>query len=118
VSFTKNVNEKAQAEALLRQRSEHQELVRHSERMRLEQMREELSKKSEKLNLIRHAKNHAAKQLVIDEWKKRPSAFISAEKAGGHFADWLEARGFKKYEPRTVTTWIRSYAKEVGIRLR
>lgn len=118
VSYTKNVNEEAQAEALLRQRFEHQELLRHSEKMRLEQMREEMSKKSEKLNLIRHAKNHEAKQLVIDEWKKRPSAFISAEKAGGHFADWLEAKGFKKYEPRTVTTWIRSYAKEVGIRLR
>lgn len=103
------IKKKANAElteALLKQKSEWQEIVLKGK-----------SEKSKKLNEIRHEKNYAAKKMVIDEWKKEPSAFPSAAKAGLHFADWLEAKG-RKYEPSTVTTWIRDYAKEIGLRLR
>lgn len=105
-SYIKKMANAELTEALTKQKSEWQEIVL-----------KEKSEKSKKLNQIRHEKNYAAKNMVIDEWKKEPSAFPSAEKAGLHFADWLETKGIK-YEPRTVTTWIRDYAKKIGLRLR
>jgi hypothetical protein len=68
-------------------------------------------------NKERHAKRDKAKALVLQEWQKDVSRFPSAEKAGSHFADWLEAQGYS-YEPRTVVTWIREHAKAKGIKLR
>jgi hypothetical protein len=114
------IKKKASAElteALRKQKSEQQKWVRHCLDQDKERAAKEKADHSKKLNLIRHRKNYAAKNMVIDEWKKKPSAFPSAEKAGLHFADWLEAKGIK-YEPRTVTTWIRDYAKQIGLRLR
>jgi hypothetical protein len=55
--------------------------------------------------------------LVCHEWEKNPSRFSSVEKAGEHFADWLDNQGHS-YEPRTVRDWIRAYANEKGVRLR
>jgi hypothetical protein len=78
---------------------------------------EQRSMRAKELNIARHRKTYEVKDMVIEEWKKKPSAFPSAEKAGLHFADWLETKGIK-YEPRTVTTWIRDYAKKIGLRLR
>lgn len=72
---------------------------------------------AEQLKLARHRKTYEAKEKVITEWKKNPSNFPSAEKAGLHFADWLIPQGFK-YEPRTVIGWIRAHAKQVGIKFR
>jgi len=69
------------------------------------------------LNKKKHAKRNQARALVCGEWDKNRSDFPSAEKAGGHYADWLELHGFK-YEPRTVTNWIRDHAKKIGIRIR
>jgi hypothetical protein len=81
---------------------------------------EEISRRNErakKLNEARHLKTNEAKDIVISEWKKQPTKFPSAEKAGLHFADYLATRGFD-YTPRTVTSWIRAYAKQENIRLR
>ncbi len=82
-----------------------------------EQERKRRSMLAEKLNIARHQKTKEAKALTIDEWQKNPSAFPSAEKAGYQLSDWLATQGYQ-YEPRTITNWIRGYAKERGIRLR
>lgn len=72
---------------------------------------------SKKLNEARHQKTNEAKNIVTHEWKKQPAKFPSAEKAGLYFADYLKTQGFD-YTPRTVTSWIRDYAKQKNIRLR
>jgi len=84
------------------------------------QKKEERQKRSllaEKLNIARHQKRNEVKSLVISEWKMDKSKFPSAEKAGGNYSSWLKDRGFE-YEPRTVTGWIRDYAKEIGVKFR
>jgi hypothetical protein len=72
---------------------------------------------SKEMNFQRHKKNHDAKKRVVDEWSKDPSRFPSAEKAGVYFTEWLKSSGLS-FEPRTVTTWIREYAKQNEIKLR
>lgn len=116
-SYIKKKANEELTEALRKQKSEQQKWVRYCLDQDKERAAKEKADHSKKLNQIRHSKNYAAKNMVIDEWKKKPSTFPSAEKAGLHFADWLEAKGIK-YEPRTVTTWIRDYAKQIGLRLR
>jgi hypothetical protein len=77
------------------------------------------SERAKDLNRLRHAPTNHAKKVVTAEWGKNPSQFASAEKAGKYFADWLEDQGIvKSIEPRTVTGWIRDYAKEFGVKLR
>lgn len=93
-------------QTLKRQQDEFQNVAQNERRTR-----------SKELNKLRHTKNHEARQIVTEAWEKKPSAFISAEKAGLYFADWLGHKGFR-YEPRTVTNWIRAHAKSKGIRLR
>lgn len=81
---------------------------------------EEIRRKSEhakKLSRLRHRERDEARQAVLAEWEKNPAAFPSAEKAGNYYADWLQSQG-KTFEPRTVTGWIRSHAKDKGIRFR
>lgn len=73
--------------------------------------------KSQSMNEKRHAKRNEAKRLVTNDWSQRKSEFRSAERAGNYYAEWLEGKGFE-YEPRTITTWIRKYAKDNNIRLR
>lgn len=83
-------------------------------------LREEKQKRSliaERLNIERHKTRNEARAKAIEEWEKEPSRFRSAEKAGNYLADWLEQFGYT-YEPRTVTTWIREYAKEIGVKFR
>lgn len=116
-SYIKKMASAELTEALRKQKSEQQKWVQYCLDQDKVRAAKEKADHSKKLNQIRHSKNYAAKNMVIDEWKKKPSAFPSAEKAGLHFADWLEAKGIK-YEPRTVTTWIRDYAKQIGLRLR
>jgi hypothetical protein len=106
VSYTKKNANIELAKALRNQKTE-----------LLEIEAKEKSERSKDLNKKRHEKDYAAKEMVINEWKKEPSAFPSVEKAGLHFADWLETNGYQ-YEPRTVATWIRGYAKQSGLRLR
>lgn len=81
--------------------------------------RERFSKweKSDAGNQVRHAKRNEALNLVTEDWNQNKTRFPSAEKAGSYYADWLEAKGFE-YEPRTITNWIRKYAKNNRIRLR
>lgn len=74
-------------------------------------------KKSVQMNSQRHAKRNQALELVMSDWSKRKADFPSAEKAGRYYSDWLTKRGFD-YEPRTITGWIRKYAKENNIILR
>lgn len=116
-SYIKKMANAELTEALRKQKSEQQKWVQYCLDQDKEREIKAKKEKSKNLNKIRHEKNYAAKNMVIDEWKKAPSAFPSAEKAGLHFADWLESKGIK-YEPRTVTTWIRDYAKQIGLRLR
>lgn len=75
------------------------------------------SQRAKELGHLRHQKTYQAKNIVLPLWEANKSSFNSAEKAGLHYADWLDKEGFK-YEPRTVTSWIRAYAKEKNIRLR
>jgi hypothetical protein len=72
---------------------------------------------SRKLNIARHQNRNEALALATTEWGKDPNKFSSAEKAGLHFADWLDQHGFS-YEPRTVTGWIRAYARKIGVKFR
>lgn len=77
------------------------------------------SERATELNKLRHAATTHAKERVTAEWAKNPSQFSSAEKAGNHYANWLKLQGvIKSIEPRTVTGWIRAYAKEIGVRFR
>lgn len=79
--------------------------------------RKRKSMASEKLNIARHKVRNNALELVTNEWAKNPSQFNSAEKAGNYFCEWLKSNDFS-FEPRTVTSWLRDYAKKVGIKLR
>lgn len=87
-----------------------------------EQLREEESRRrverAKELSRLRHGPRDAAKEEVLTDWVASRDAFPSAEKAGNHYVEWLVKRGHAKYEPRTVTSWIRAYAKENNIRLR
>jgi hypothetical protein len=67
---------------------------------------------------VRHKNNYFYRDLVINEWKKEPSRFPSADNAGGHFVDWLRNNHKVEYQQRTVSKWIRIYAKTHGIKLR
>ena len=82
--------------------------------------------RSERMNAARHKSTKDARELVCKDWGKAISDFPSAEKAGIHYADWLEKKsiGYQLkgkqafYQPRAVTTWIRQYAKEKSIKFR
>jgi len=113
-SYIKKMANAELTEALLKQKTEQQKWVQYCLDLSKEREIKEKKDKSKNLNKIRHEKNYAAKNMVINEWEKEPSAFLSAEKAGLHFADWLETKGIK-YEPRTVTNWIRAHAKQIGV---
>ncbi|WP_077529391.1 hypothetical protein [Vreelandella utahensis] len=73
--------------------------------------------KAQAMNQSRHARRNEAVRLVTEDWNQRKSEFRSAEKAGQYYADWLAAKGYE-YEPRTVTDWIRKFAKDNNIRLK
>jgi len=73
--------------------------------------------KSRTMNTQRHAKRNEALLLVTADWSERKTDFRSAEKAGQYYADWLSGKGFE-FEPRTITSWIRKFAKENNIILR
>lgn len=77
--------------------------------------RSDLSEKSKTMNTGRHAKRDTAFKLVTGDWVEQ-GYNLSAEKAGNHYADWLDEQGLH-YEPRTVASWIRKFAKENGIKL-
>lgn len=66
---------------------------------------------------LAHRESYEAKDLVLEMWEKNPTQFRSAEKAGAHYVDVLLKRGVER-EHRTVVGWIRSRAKELGIRFR
>lgn len=82
-----------------------------------EELKEMGSKRARSLNEARHRKTNEARARVIQDWAKDPARFPSAEKAGLHYTYWL-ARNDAVYEPRTVTGWIRSHAKRIGVRFR
>jgi len=66
---------------------------------------------------LAHRESYEAKAIVLEMWEKNPTQFRSAEKAGAHYVDVLAKRGFER-EHRTVVGWIRTRAKELGIRFR
>jgi hypothetical protein len=81
------------------------------------QAQEEIQKRKERsiqLNKHRHKKTYLAKIMVIEEWNKDRSKFPSAAKAGNYLANWLLDKGFQ-YEARTITEWIRDYAKKMAL---
>lgn len=82
-----------------------------------EESRRQKTALSKQLNLVRHQKTSEARTMAIEEFMKDPHRFPSAEKAGNHLADWLRDYG-RSYEPRTVTNWIRAYAKSINLRFR
>jgi hypothetical protein len=87
---------------------------------------EKQATRSEMMNAARHQSTNAARELVCKDWEKKFRDFPSAEKAGIHYAEWLEKKsiGYQSkgkqvfYQPRAVTGWIRQYAKEKGIKFR
>lgn len=74
--------------------------------------------KSARMNSKRHSRRHAALKLVTEEWLTRKNDFPSAEKAGRFFSDWLREQHGIEFEPRTVTEWIRKFAKSKSISFR
>ncbi|MEQ1741073.1 MAG: hypothetical protein ABL869_01005 [Candidatus Nitrotoga sp.] len=126
------IKKKANAElteALQKQRIEQQEWIRYCEKIRKERVLTQKSKRAKELNALRHQDTNKAKNLVIGEWNKNRNQFPSGEQAGLHYADWLETQGvfhkhsrennsYEWYTPRTVTKWIRDYAKEIGFLFR
>lgn len=116
-SYLKKNGEAKLEEALRKQKSEQQEWIRYCMNMKKERERKKRTEQSKKMNSARHRKTNEAKHKVIEEWANDKSRFPSAEKAGLYLADWLEKQGLK-YEPRTVTQWIRKHAKETGVKLR
>ena len=72
---------------------------------------------SEKLNIARHQKRNEAMFSVADEWIKEPYKFLSADKAGIYFSEWLRKKGIE-FEPRTIAGWIRACAKKNNISFR
>ena len=85
--------------------------------IRLADERKRRSIVSERLNIERHRVTNQAKAIAIEEWDRDRSKFPSAERAGLAISDLLQGKGFE-FEPRTVTGWIRTHAKQVGQRLR
>ena len=47
---------------------------------------------AEQMNAVRHQALKDIKQLVCETWEKTCKDFLSAEKAGNHYADWLEEK--------------------------
>ncbi|RFC31929.1 MAG: hypothetical protein DID91_2727703884 [Candidatus Nitrotoga sp. MKT] len=78
---------------------------------------EQRSHRQRKLNIARHRKTNEAKSKAIQEWEKDKSKFISAAKYGRYLSEWLKEQNYL-YEPGTVTDWIRTHAKQIGVRLR
>lgn len=78
---------------------------------------EQRALRAKELNIARHRKTKEAKIKAIQEWEKDKSKFISAEKYGLYLSEWLEKNNYQ-YEPRTVTGWIRTHAKQIGVRFR
>ncbi|MCL1860895.1 MAG: hypothetical protein FWG52_05095 [Proteobacteria bacterium] len=67
----------------------------------------------------RHTPDKEAKELVQQEWLKKPRQFPTAAEAAEYFADWLVAqKGLRRYKPRTVQSWLSESAKEKDIRWR
>jgi hypothetical protein len=96
-------------------------LVRMRDKLEVQRQVEERSKRSkhsEIMNEARHRKTNEAKAKVTEEWSRNPSKWASAEKAGSDLANWLTEQGFREFQPRTVTGWIRDHAKEKGVKLR
>lgn len=78
----------------------------------------ERRERTKKASEGRHEDTYKIMQLILAEWERDPSAFPSAEKASKFFSNWLEINGYKSFEPRTIASWIRNYAKQKGIKLR
>lgn len=108
VSYLKKKNGAELTEALRRQHSDYVKSTIQAK-----------SERAKELNKLRHAKTTHARTLLTAEWAKNPSQFSSAEKAGNYYADWLESQGIvKSIEPRTVISWIRAHAKQIGVKFR
>lgn len=72
---------------------------------------------AKELNRARHQPNNAIRKQVLDQWETNTTQFPSAEKAGAHYVDVLAKQGIER-EHRTVVGWIRTRARELGIRFR
>lgn len=96
--------------------------------MRESRALDEAQKRAEaarKLNDHRHRRHHELRARVSSAWEEKRNDFPSAEKAGLYFANWLVEQGLTKNErgddgvaPRTVTGWIRSHARDLGVKFR
>ena len=117
VSSVKQTSQNKLNAALIEQKAECQKWVKYCAKIDKERKCQERSEKARKLNHARHQRTRDAKKMAVAEWEMDTSRFPSAEKAGLYLADWLVARDFS-YEPRTVTGWIRSHAKQIGVRFR
>lgn len=82
-----------------------------------EEARARRVEQSKENNRLRHQENYEIKKLVLEMWEQSPTQFPSAEKAGAYYVEVLSQRGIDR-EHRTVVGWIRTRAKELGIRFR
>ena len=82
-----------------------------------EEARARRIKQSQENNCRRHQENYEIRQHVLEMWEQNQTQFPSAEKAGAHYVEVLSQRGIDR-EHRTVVGWIRTRAKELGIRFR
>ena len=82
---------------------------------------EEARKKKARTNLLnekREAKRKEAMSLVLADWETATDRFLSAEKAGAYYSDWLKNLPEKSfsYAQTTCRDWIRTRAKEIGVK--
>jgi hypothetical protein len=86
----------------------------------LEDDKRQAKEKARQNGRLAHRDLDAHKALILEDWAKNPSVHRSADRAARYYADWLkEAHGIEKtYEPRTISGWIRDYARANNIKLR
>lgn len=129
LSYAKRQANTELTEALTKQTANHKEWMRSYENGKNERILMQKSKRAKELNALRHQETNIAKNLVIGEWDKNRNQFPSGEQAGLHYADWLETQAvfhkhskenntYEWYTQRTVTKWIRDYAKGIGFLFR
>jgi hypothetical protein len=86
----------------------------------LEDDKRQAKEKARQNGRLAHRDLDAHKALILEDWAKNPSVHRSADRAARYYADWLkEAHGIQRtYEPRTISGWIRDYARANNIKLR
>lgn len=83
----------------------------------VQQERQRRQEEAAARNDSRHEFNRQVKAKVLSWFAEDPAKFPSAEKAAKYFCSRLSEENIER-EQRTVADWIRTYAKDTGLRWR